>query len=119
MDKHVRILGWLFLVYHAIGVFVGFAIFFLLAGIGVVSGEAQAAGVLTLIGLVISIMLIALSAPGIVAGVGLLARKRWARIVAVVLGVLHLFEFPFGTAFGAYTLWVLMNAEVQAEFAGY
>ena len=63
-------------------------------------------------------MLIALSAPGIVAGVGLLARKRWARIVAIVLGVLHLFEFPFGTAFGAYTLWVLMNVDVQAEPKG-
>jgi len=119
MDKHVRILGWLFLVYHAIGVVAGFGIFFLLAGIGIVSGEVQAAGILTVIGLVISIMLIALSAPGIVAGVGLLARKRWARIVAIVLGVLHLFEFPFGTAVGAYTLWVLMNADVQADFAGY
>jgi hypothetical protein len=116
MDKHVSILGWLFLVYHAIGVVVGFGAFFLLAGIGVLTGEGEAAGILTIIGLVISIMLITLSAPGIIAGVGLLARKRWARILAIVLGVLHMFEFPFGTAFGAYTLWVLMNVEVQAEF---
>lgn len=116
MDGHVRMLGWLFLIYHAIGVVVGFGVFFLLAGIGILSGEVQAVGILTIVGLVISIMLIGLSAPGIIAGVGLLARKRWARIVAMILGVLHLFEFPFGTAFGAYTLWVLMNPEVQAEF---
>lgn len=119
MDGHVKILGWLFLVYHAIGVVAGFGIFFLLAGIGILSGEVQAVGVLTIIGLGISILLIALSAPGIIAGVGLLAHKRWARILAMVLGVIHMLEFPFGTAFGAYTWWVLMNPEVQAEFAGY
>ena len=119
MDNHVRILGWLFVVYHAIGIVVGLVIFFFLAGIGILSGEVEAVGVLTMIGLAISMLLIVLSAPGIVAGAGLLARKQWARILAIILGVIHLFEFPIGTLFGGYTLWVLMNRDVQHGFAGY
>jgi hypothetical protein len=116
MQKHVQVLGWLYLVYHAVGVVIGFLVFFLLAGIGILSGEVRAAGLMTFIGLAISIMLIALCAPGIIAGIGILARKEWARILAVILAILHLLEFPFGTAFGGYALWVLFNPDAAAEF---
>ena len=116
MDNHVRILGWLFVVYHAIGIVVGLVIFFFLAGIGILSGEVEAVGVLTMIGLAISMMLIVLSAPGIIAGVGLLAGKAWGRILAIVLAIFHLVEFPIGTLFGGYALWVLFHPDAQGEF---
>jgi hypothetical protein len=32
--------------------------------------------------------------------------------------VLHILSFPFGTALGVYTLWVLLNAETEAMFRG-
>src|SRR5262249_16894483 len=35
---------------------------------------------------------------GVAVGWGLLQRRGWARIAAIVLGVLALFHFPFGTA---------------------
>lgn len=38
---------------------------------------------------------------------GLFERQAWARILGLVLGILALLRFPFGTALGIYTLWVL------------
>ena len=49
--------------------------------------------------------------PGIIAGCGLYWKKNWGRILAFVVGIVILLEFPFGTALGIYTLWVLMKPE--------
>lgn len=48
------------------------------------------------------------AALGFIAGWGLLERQPWARTLAIVLGILALLDFPFGTALGIYTLWVLL-----------
>ncbi len=54
---------------------------------------------------------------GFVAGWGLLQREPWARMVAVVLAFPSLlFNVPFGTALGIYTLWVLLPAESDVEY---
>ena len=53
---------------------------------------------------------------GTVAGVGLLIRQPWARMLAVVFGTLNLIDLPFGTALGIYTLWVLLPAESEQEY---
>jgi hypothetical protein len=52
-----------------------------------------------------------LALPEIIGGWGLLAQKQWARVLVIVLGILHLANFPFGTALGVYTLWVLLSNE--------
>jgi hypothetical protein len=64
----------------------------------------------------IGLSLCAISAVGLLAGWGLLTWKSWARILAIVLGVLNLINFPFGTALGIYTLWVLLPAESEREY---
>ena len=61
-----------------------------------------------------TILLIAVG--GILVGMGLRDRKPWARVVAIVLGVIALFHPPFGTALGIYTLWVLMSDEGGVEY---
>jgi len=53
---------------------------------------------------------------GLIAGWGLLERQSWARTLALVLAFINLFHFPLGTALGAYTLWVLLPAESNAEY---
>jgi hypothetical protein len=53
----------------------------------------------------------------VVAGVGLLARKPWARTLAIVLAILSLIKIPFGTALGIYTLWVLAPSAAKEEWA--
>jgi hypothetical protein len=56
------------------------------------------------------------AAGGILVGWGLMNRERWARITAIVIGILALFHPPFGTALGIYTLWVLLPADSAAEY---
>lgn len=47
---------------------------------------------------------------------GLFERRTWARILALVIGFLALLRFPFGTALGIYTLWVLLPASSGQEY---
>lgn len=49
--------------------------------------------------------------PGIVAGFGLYNRKNWGRILVLIVGVICLIKFPWGTALGIYTLWILLKPE--------
>ncbi len=65
---------------------------------------------------VIGIFVLAKAAVGFLTGWGLLQRESWARILAIVLGFLSLFNIPFGTAVGVYTLWVLLPAQSQQEY---
>ena len=56
------------------------------------------------------------AAAGFLAGWGLLQRESWARMLAIILAFLALFNIPFGTALGIYTLWVLLPAGADAEY---
>jgi hypothetical protein len=47
---------------------------------------------------------------------GLFERQPWARILGLVLGIVALLRFPFGTALGIYTLWVLAPEESAREY---
>ena len=118
LDQHVTILGWLYIVYHALGLVIGGFVFVLLAGIGVVSGDMEALGVLGLVGLFVALLMAALSLPGLLAGYGLLKRANWGRILAIIIGILNLPSFPLGTALGVYALYVLFQTEAEAYFTG-
>jgi hypothetical protein len=52
----------------------------------------------------------------IVTAWGLFERRQWARVMVLVLGFLALLRFPFGTALGIYTLWVLLPASSGQEY---
>jgi hypothetical protein len=52
--------------------------------------------ILTLTG----ILLIVGAALGLTAGIGLLQRQPWARMLAIILGVISPVDVPFGTALG-------------------
>ena len=56
------------------------------------------------------------TAPSLIAGVGLLYFKPWARVLTIILSVIHLFSVPFGTALGIYGLWVLLQRETEPLF---
>ncbi len=65
---------------------------------------------------VIEFSSISLGAIGVSVGWGLLARQPWARVVAMIFGIVSLIKIPFGTALGIYTLWVLGSGESAAEW---
>jgi hypothetical protein len=71
---------------------------------------------LTAIVSTVGIIILAKAACGFIAGWGLLHREGWGRIVALVLAFISLFNIPFGTAIGVYTMWVLLPATSQQEY---
>jgi len=55
-----------------------------------------------------------ISIPGIVAGIGFLARKWWARPVAAVVSLPVLLFIPLGTALSIYTYCIISKPEVAS-----
>ena len=53
---------------------------------------------------------------GFLVGWGLIDHQPWARMLAIIVGCLKLIDFPFGTALGIYTLWVLASQGAEAEY---
>ncbi len=121
MQQHVKILAILNIIWGGMLVVAAVIVFGVMGSIaGFVSrdvtGDAQAAPVVGFIGLCVAVFLLVLSAPSIVAGLGLLKFQPWARILTIILSALHLLNIPFGTALGIYGLWVLLNARTEPLF---
>jgi hypothetical protein len=123
MDTHVKVLGVLYIALNALGVLA--ALFLLLtlggtAGIVGAAADAQDAAIaipiIGITGMALVILLLAVSLPGLLAGWGLLNYKPWARILAIVVAILHLLNIPFGTLVGVYALWVLLNKDTERLF---
>jgi hypothetical protein len=111
MQSHVKVVAWLYIVMGVLGILFGGIAGLFVAGGGWISGDQTAMAVTTIVALVTVGLLVLLSAPGIIAGLGLLSYKPWARILALILAVLNLPGFPVGTIVGIYTLWALLDDE--------
>lgn len=83
----------------------GFAVFGILYIVGDISDDQQAQVILSLISKVLMLFIVILSIPGLIAGLGLLRRKEWARILALIVSAISLLNFPLGTAVGVYSIW--------------
>ena len=105
MERHLKILGWLWIIFSAVVVSATMAGTILLL---TVADDEKSAGELLFLGLG--------SLPGIVGGYGLLRRRSWARILVMILAVITLFS-P-GVILAAYTLWVLLRSETGRLLAG-
>ena len=125
MEQHVKILGVLNIVWGAMGALGGLVLLAIFGGVYGIAGVAIghnpgaqiALPIIAIIGSVIALFLLILSVPSIIAGIGLLYFKPWARIFALVISVLHLLNIPIGTALGIYGLWVLLSQEGQRCFS--
>lgn len=125
MTTHVKVLGVLYIVLSAIGVCAALFFGLALGAAGGIVGQtaspedaAVALPVIGLAGTAFVVFLLAVSLPGLITGIGLLKFQSWARIVGIVLAAINLINIPFGTALGIYGLWVLLNKETEALFAG-
>jgi hypothetical protein len=116
MSTHVKIIGWLHIVFGLFGVFAAFAVFGGSMVGGMFSGSAKGMIGMGLLGTFGAIVLAAISIPGLIAGYGLLKYYEWARILTIVIAVLELIRFPLGTILGIYTLWALLSAEGSSLF---
>jgi len=117
MEKHVMIVAVLGIAFGAMGILVGIAGFAAVVGGGIVSQDRTAMRITSLVGTGVVLFFVVTSVPKLIAGVGLLKRRGWARILAIILAVLDLLSFPIGTVIAIYTLWVLLNDKAALLFS--
>jgi hypothetical protein len=122
MDTHVKVLGALQIALGALSLFAAFVLLVVFIGgasVVRVSGDPDAQIALPIIGITgtaLVTLLVVLSLPSIVTGIGLLRLRPWARIVGIVVSVFSLTLIPFGTIVGVYGLWVLFSRETEQLF---
>jgi hypothetical protein len=115
MQTHAKVLGILNIISGGLGLMGAMAllVIFGVAGLGA-STDSDAAIALPIIGLTgaaLVLFTVAMSLPAVIVGYGLYNLRPWARIFGIVLSVLSLMVFPFGTALGIYGLWVLLSKD--------
>jgi hypothetical protein len=113
MESHVKLLGILHIIFGAMGVLSAFAILALASGIaemlGMPANGSDAVFALPVfgIGVVIAILMLLISVPGVIGGIALVRHAHWARFFMIVISACELPNFPLGTALGVYGIWVL------------
>src|SRR4051812_8999103 len=106
MDTHVKVLGALQIAFGAMSLLAaGMIMVVFMGSLGAMgfSGDPDAQRAVPLVGFVgtaIVSLLVVLSLPGIITGIGLLRLRPWARILGIVLSVVSLMAIPFGTLVG-------------------
>ena len=120
LEQHVPILGWIHIISSAFFLVLGVFLFLVLGGIGLfaASGDPEAPFILLIVGLFVGGIMVVMALPGILAGWGLLKRKNWGRVLALIVGIINIFNVPIGTAIGVYTLYILLQPEAHPYFNG-
>ena len=121
MESHVRILGWLNVIFGILGLIAALAI---LGGslavstiLGVSGDEAMLPmHIVALAGGALTVFTLLLSMPALLVGYGLLNFRPWARVAGLVFGAFALLHVPVGTLLGLYTFWVLLKPETEVLF---
>jgi uncharacterized membrane protein (DUF2068 family) len=113
LDNHKRILGILFLISGILSVFgmlllnAFLSVIFAFAMQEVDPEEQKAVEFALSIAQYAPIfVIIFFSIPTLISAYGLLTRKSWATLFALIVGCLKIFSFPIGTALGVYSIWI-------------
>ncbi len=115
MAGHFRALGIIWLIVSGLRMLPGLFLYFLSRGdMPFIPPEVPlfVHGIIR----VFAVFLLFAGGIGLAAGWGLLARQPWARMLAIVLGVINLLDIPVGTALGIYTLWALLPSESERQY---
>jgi hypothetical protein len=126
MRDHIKILGVLNIFWASISIVLGLIVLLVFGGLagflGVVgaanndTGGILVAPFMAILGVFIVAIVCIVSLPALIGGIGLIKYKNWARVLMIIISVLHLFSVPIGTALGVYGLWVLFHEETKQIF---
>lgn len=116
--QHLRALGMLWVAAGALVLITGFVVMAIssIARVAIPATETVGRSVAPVVLSIIGVTLFILAAGGLLLGRGLLRHQPWARMAAIVLGIISLLQPPFGTALGIYTLWVLLPDQGGVEY---
>jgi hypothetical protein len=116
MRTHIKVVAVVNILFSALGLLGALGVLFSGVFGSMFSGSLGGFLVGGATSVLLSIMMGAVSLFGLIAGFGLLNHQQWARYVAIVVAIFRLFNFPLGTIFAVYTLWVLLNDETKRIF---
>ena len=107
MEKHLNLLGILYIVLGIFNIFGLSVAAFVMHGFTYFNGHNLPFNTVDLV-MVIFAFEGVVSLAGIIAGIGLLKGQNWARWLMLILGFFGLLQIPFGTILGIYTIWVML-----------
>lgn len=123
-SSHVDLVGILFTIWGILTTLIGVST--LALGIGAVAlitsasrgggGGQFAAGLTAAAFTTLAVIAIVWGVAHIGVGVPLRRHQGWARLLALMLGSVDLVLLPYGTALGAYALWVLLHEDARKLF---
>ena len=116
MESNIKLVAWLYIVLSVLCLVAAFIVVAIFAVIGLLTYDKQGFIVFTLLSALCGFFAVIFCVPGILAGWGLFKYKQWARILALVLGVMSLPNFPLGTALGAFTIYTLLDERSMVVF---
>lgn len=116
--SQLSVLGAIMIGYAILGLAIGAIAVLILLGVGWASGDGEALVVLASVATGVGILFAIGSAPSLIAGIGLLKRRPWSRVLTLVASAINLVNFPFGTALGIYAIVLLSSPMVANVLAG-
>ena len=129
MEKHIQLVGILNIAYRSLLILVslfllviaaGFRRFFdmilRLGSVDIHDVPNELLDIVPVVLLVVALLMFVVSVVGIVAAAGVLGRKRWGRVLMLVISFFNLLRVPVGTVLGGYSIWVLLNDETIRLF---
>ena len=117
MELHIKILEILYIISGLLAIFGGTVIILLFAVGGILAGEVRAVPILAVVATILGSLLLTIGIAKLICGWGLLARKKWSRVFAIIMAIIGLINIPFGTALGIYALWILFKPEAEQLLA--
>ena len=115
MDRHVRILGILNMVYGIVGAAAAIVILIRFGGFNGVYAAFNE-DIVGLIAMILVAFQLLIAAPCILAGYYVRLLQDWARVMLIIVSAVNVLNVPFGTVIGAYGLWTLMTPETDPLF---
>ena len=122
MERHVNLLGILATLWGALAMLVGVSMLLLAAGalaelLAPAANRVDfAAGLTAAMFVLIGVFALVWGGAHVWAAVLMKRRRPLGRVLSLALAVVNLLVLPFGTAFGAYALWVLLRDEGRRLF---
>lgn len=126
LDSHKKILGILYIISAALtilGMLLLNAILSLIFSFAFEEMNEEERRIMELVMSIVQYLpffiIVFISAPTMIAGIGLLMRQSWATVLAMIMGCLKLFSFPIGTVLGIYAIWIFSEDQklARAKFA--
>jgi hypothetical protein len=123
VKRHADLLAILYLAWGGIFAVVGLAGLALAAGAlaiardnGPVAGSEIAAGITAITLGSLAVLAVLWGILHLWLGMAMRRYRPWARLIALVLAVINVVLFPFGTALGGYACWVLLKDDGRRLF---